>query len=81
MNILVKKGSVTKTSAEAVVATHFEDMQSLTGSAKLLNDACQGAIQEIIQGGDFEGKLFQSAVFYTRGLVPAKRQTCVLPSV
>jgi len=73
MNILVKKGSVTKTSAEAVVATHFEDMQSLTGSAKLLNDACQGAIQEIIQGGDFEGKLFQSAVFYTRGLVPAKR--------
>jgi leucyl aminopeptidase len=73
MKIQVKTGRFAEFAAEAVVVTHFEDMKSLEGGAKLLNELCHGAIQGIIEEGDFEGKLFQKSVFYTRGLIPAKR--------
>lgn len=73
MKIQVKKGEITDFSSEAVVVTFFEDEKSLEGTAKLLDDACSGSIKEVIEGGDFEGKLFQISILYMKEFVPAKR--------
>ena len=38
-----------------------------------LDEKLGGLIKEVIDGGDFEGKLNQIAIIYTRGAIPAKR--------
>jgi leucyl aminopeptidase len=73
MKILVKKGMIAKYPSGAAVVTHFEDGRSLEGAANRLDKACNGAISEIMQNADFNGKLFQKAILYTRGCIPAKR--------
>jgi leucyl aminopeptidase len=73
MKICVKKESLIKFDCEAAVVCHFEDSKRLSGAAALLDKGCGGLIREMIDGGDFEGKLFQISVIYTRGLVPARR--------
>ena len=73
MKIHIRKGRFTRFPAEAVVVTHFEDMESLTGAAKQLDEDCGGAIRGVIEKGDFGGKLFQISVLYTKDGFPAKR--------
>jgi len=73
MKIHVRKESFSQFTAEAVVVTHFEDMESLTGAAKQLDEECGGAIRGVIEKGDFRGKLFQISVLYTKDDFPAKR--------
>ena len=73
MKICVEKGNFAELDYEAVVVCHFEDSKGLSGAAALLDKRCGGLIGEMIDGGDFEGKLFQISVIYTRGLIAAKR--------
>jgi leucyl aminopeptidase len=73
MKIDVKKAKLTEYPAEAMVVTHFEDSASLEGAARLLDKAVGGLITDIIESGDFQGKLYQLAVLYTKDLVPARR--------
>jgi len=73
MKIHVRKGNFTDFPAEAVVVTHFEDMKSLAGAAKILDEASGGTLAGIIEKGDFSGKLFQISVLYTQGAFPVKR--------
>ncbi|MBE9546065.1 MAG: leucyl aminopeptidase [Proteobacteria bacterium] len=73
MKICVKKGSFSEFDCEAVVVCHFEDSKRLSGAAALLDKKCGGIIREMIGLGDFEGKLFQISVIYTRGFIPARR--------
>jgi leucyl aminopeptidase len=44
-----------------------------TGATGVVNQALNGAIGELIAGGDFRGKLGETAVFYPRGAIPARR--------
>jgi len=73
MRITVRKGRFKNFSTEAAIVTHFEDMKTLTGAAALMDKACGGAIQRVVDGGDFKGGLFQTSVLYTERSVPAKR--------
>lgn len=73
MKIEVKKGRPADTPAEALVVTHFEDYDAPEGTARFLEGAIGGLIGEIIRSGDFQGKLYQLAVLYTKDALPAKR--------
>ena len=73
MKVNVKEGNIAEFKSEAIIIPHFEDVKELEGKAELLNKKSGGLIQEIIAGGDFEGKHLQVSVTYTRGSIPAKR--------
>jgi len=73
MKITIERGNLTDYNFEAVVAVLFEGDKTLKGAARILDKKCGGAISDLLAYGDFEGKIFQSAVLYTRGSVPSKR--------
>lgn len=73
MKIEVKKGRPAEYPAEALVVTHFEDSDAPEGAARFLEGAIGGLIGEIIKSGDFQGKLHQIAVLYTKDAIGAKR--------
>jgi leucyl aminopeptidase len=73
MKIEVKKGRPADYPAEALVVTHFEDSDAPEGAARFLEGAIGGLLDEIIQSGDFHGKLHELAVLYARAPIPAKR--------
>ncbi len=73
MKIIVRKKNIIDFDCEAIVVCHFEDRKRLSGSAALMDKKCGGLIKEMIDWGDFEGKLYQVSMVYTRGLIPARR--------
>ncbi|OHE24257.1 MAG: leucyl aminopeptidase [Syntrophobacterales bacterium RBG_19FT_COMBO_59_10] len=77
MNIQVKKGSLIVSATEAAVVAHFEDETDLGGEAARLDKASSGFIGEVVDRGDFKGRLHQILVLYSRGSVPAKRLVVV----
>ncbi|HLA26293.1 MAG TPA: M17 family peptidase N-terminal domain-containing protein, partial [Syntrophales bacterium] len=73
MEFIVKEGKAAEFATEALIVPHFEKEKQLLEGAKYLDEKLGGLIKEVIDGGDFEGKLNQIAVIYTRGAIPAKR--------
>ncbi|MFA4916982.1 MAG: leucyl aminopeptidase [Syntrophales bacterium] len=73
MKVHVKKVNLAEFTSEASVVFHFERGRALEGAAELIDRASNGLIGEIVAGGDFEGKLFQTSVIYTKGSLPARR--------
>ncbi len=73
MNITVTRGSLTNFDCDVLLVGHFEGSTSLEGAARSLDEGCDGIVSELIDRGDFKGKLYTSSVVYTRGLIPAKR--------
>lgn len=73
MKILVKKGTFARYNAEALILPHFEGETKLRGIAEDLDRLCGGGIREVVKSGDFEGRLYQTAVVYMRGTGPARR--------
>lgn len=73
MKILVKKGKFAGYNAEALILPHFEGETKLRGIAEELDRLCGGGIREVVKSGDFEGRLYQTAVVYIRGTGPSRR--------
>jgi leucyl aminopeptidase len=73
MKIHVKKGKLWDYDTEAIALFHFEDDKKLKGAAKAINEHTALSIGEIINSGDFAGKLLQTSFLYGKGLIPAKR--------
>ena len=73
MEFIVKEGKAAEFATEALIVPHFEEEKQLSEGAIYLDEKLGGLIKEVIDGGDFEGKLNQIAVIYTRGAIPAKR--------
>ncbi len=73
MNITVKTGAITNVESEILLVGHFEDNRTPEGAARLLDEKCNGLISELLEEGDFEGKLYSSSVVYTRGLLRSRR--------
>jgi len=73
MNITVTGGALADFDCSVLLVGHFEGNKIPEGAARLLDKRCSGLISELIDGGDFEGKLYTSSVVYTRGSIPAKR--------
>ncbi len=73
MKISVKKGELKNNPTKAVVVGHFEDNKKLEGDAAILDKSCDGLIGDLIKDGVFQGKLFETGIVNTRGLIRSKR--------
>jgi leucyl aminopeptidase len=73
MRIEVKRGRPADVPAEALVVTCFENSKTPEGAIRYLKGPVGALIDEIINSGDFSGKLYEHAVIYTKGVIPVKR--------
>lgn len=72
MDVKVIQGAIQESDADAIVVNLFEGVQP-GGATKAVDQALDGAISALIEGGDFEGEADQAAVLYPRGAIPAQR--------
>ncbi len=69
MKVKVKKGELRNSQSKAVVVGQFEGSKNLEGSAAVLDKNCDGLISDLIKDGVFQGKLFETGIVNTRGLI------------
>jgi leucyl aminopeptidase len=69
MKVRVEKGELKNSPTKAVVVGHFENSKNLEGSAAVLDKNCDGLISDLVKDGVFQGKLFETGVVNTRGLI------------
>jgi leucyl aminopeptidase len=72
MEIAVRHGDIQDEPADAIVVGVYEGSE-LGGAAKLVDATLNGAIAQLLQGGDLNGKEGEIAVLYPMGALPAKR--------
>jgi len=77
VKINVKKGAITEAATEAAVVIQFEGEAGLCGAALHLDEKCGGFISDIMNQGDFTGRLNQISVIYSPGGGTAKRLVVV----
>jgi len=73
MEVNVQQGFIQEVEADAVVVNLFKGVERPGGATGAVDRALNGAISELIAAGDFQGKLGETAVLYTRGAMPAPR--------
>ncbi len=73
MQVNVQQGFIQEVKADAVVVNLFKGVERPGGATGAVDRALNGAVSELIAAGDFEGKLGETAVLYTRGAMPAPR--------
>ena len=73
MKINVKVGDFRQEETDAVALGIYEGENSLTPLTESVDQALGGAIRNLMELGDFEGKLIQVATLYTDGKVSSPR--------
>jgi leucyl aminopeptidase len=73
MEVTVQQGFIQQTEADAIVVNLFEGVQSPGGATGAVDRALDGAVSDLIAGGDFAAELGETAVLYTRGAIPVRR--------
>ena len=73
MNVKVEQGTIQQIAADTVIVNLFEGVTSPGGATGALDSALNGAISDLIAGGDLNGKAGEVAVLYPRGAIPARR--------
>jgi leucyl aminopeptidase len=73
MEINVVSGNIQEQDVDAIVVNWIEGIKNPSGATKAVDSALGGAIQELVQGGDFSGRLGETAVLYPRGAIAAQR--------
>jgi leucyl aminopeptidase len=73
MNVKVVRANIQDYEADALVVNLFEGVTAPGGATGAVDHALGGQIGDLIAGGDFQGKLAETAVLYSRGVIPAKR--------
>lgn len=72
MDIKAVPGGIQSSSADAIIVNLFEGAQP-SGATGAVDQALNGAIRELIDSGDFIGKLGEVVVLYPRGAIPSRR--------
>jgi len=72
MDVKLTPGAIQASDADAIIVNLFEGVEP-GGATKAVDQALDGAIGELIEGGDFSGQAGQIAVLYPRGAIPAQR--------
>src|SRR5262245_48872607 len=73
MEITTQQGGIQSLAAEAIIVNLFQGVTEPAGATGAVDKALEGAIRELIAGGDLRGKLGQTAILYPRGAIPARR--------
>ncbi|RMF32920.1 MAG: leucyl aminopeptidase [Chloroflexi bacterium] len=73
LEISVQQGAIQEVDADLIVVNLFEGMETPGGATGAVDRALEGAIRERIAAGDLKGKLNETALFYPRGAIPARR--------
>lgn len=73
MDTSILAGSIQAVEDELIVVSLFEGVETSGGATAAVDRALGGAIGDAVAGGDFKGKKGETAVFYTRGALPARR--------
>jgi leucyl aminopeptidase len=73
VNVDVKSGAITQQAVDLIIVSLFQGVTQPDGAAAIVDSALGGAIQELIQSGDFSGRAGQTALLYTRGALPSGR--------
>jgi leucyl aminopeptidase len=77
MDIKVIRGAIQEQATDLIVVNLFEGVTQPGGATGAVDQALGGAIRDLIAGGDFKGKLNETAVLYPRGAIPARRALVV----
>ena len=72
MEIRVKTGAIEQHPADAIIINLFDDKR-IGGATQAVDQALNGAVSALVEGGDFGGKPGEVAVIYPRGAIPARR--------
>jgi len=73
MNIGVERGDIVMSAADTLIVNLFEGVTTPGGATGAADKALNGAITDLISGGDFKGKAGEIAVVYPRGAITARR--------
>lgn len=73
MNVTVQQGGIQTIAAEVIVVNLFQGVTEPGGATGVVDKALDGAIGDLIAGGDLRGKLGETVVLYPRGTIPARR--------
>ncbi len=73
MNIKIKQADIKSFKTDALIVNLFDGVTMPGGATGAIDTALDGAIREVIAGGDFRGKLGECIVLYPHGAIPAKR--------
>lgn len=73
MDVTTFVGSVTAVAADTLVVNLFAGVTEPGGATGAVNQALGGLIGEAVRAGDFRGDLGETAWFYTRGALAARR--------
>ena len=73
MQIVVKQGDIVAAEADTVIVNLFEGVGVPGGATGAVDRALDGAIADLIAGGDLKGKAGEVAVIYPRGAIGARR--------
>jgi len=73
MDVVAQSGNIFETASEVLVVTWFEGEEMPAGTAKSLDQRCDGLLSRLIQERDFEGRLNQISLVYPGVGLPAKR--------
>lgn len=73
MQVDAKVGQVTSEAAEVLILTHCEGEGLAKQDAAAVDKALGGALRELIQSKEFEGKANETLLFHSQGKTPAKR--------
>ncbi|TKS60496.1 MAG: leucyl aminopeptidase [Nitrospira sp.] len=73
MRVHTKQGRVESEATDALVLMHCEGEAFSKRDAAALDKSLGGALTELLQSKEFEGKANEAVLFHTQGKVPAKR--------
>ena len=69
MKITVKKGALRDSTTDAIVVVSFEDEPKPEGTIRDVDAACEGQISSLITNGIIRGKLYETSVVTTGGVI------------
>lgn len=72
MEVKAVQGALDESDADAVIIGLFEGSQP-EGASRQIDQALEGAVCDVIDAGDIQGKPAEIVVLYSRGVIPSRR--------
>ena len=73
MDIKISNSLIQAVSADAILVSLYEGVDISSGATGAVDMALNGAVSELVNAKDVRGKLNETAILYTRGVMPAQR--------